>query len=135
MTARLIVSNTIFAAALVYAWIAGYVQFIYSHDISRLSYGITALFIAAMVGIFIGRRAHLERVETWLVTLGLIGNVIGFVIALQTIDVNGLGTADGVRKVTANLLDGMGVAFCSTLVGAVCALWLSFTAWLVEGGE
>ena len=65
-------------------------------------------------------------------TLGLIGNVVGFIIALQNIDTGSLGSAEGVQKVAASLLAGMGVAFCSTLVGAVAALWTSVNAWVIS---
>lgn len=113
------------------AWL-GYVQFVFSHDISHLSYVISALFAVSMAGVFMGKTAHLERVEVWLVTLGLIGNVVGFIIALQNIDTGSLDSAEGVQKVAASLLAGMGVAFCSTLVGAVAALWTSVNAWVIS---
>lgn len=128
---RLFCINFAFACFVVWAASLGYVQFIFTHDISRLSYGIAALFVASIAGIFLGKTSHLERVEVWLVTLGLIGNVVGFIIALQHIDTGSLGTAEGVQKVAASLLAGMGVAFCSTLVGAVSALWISINAWVI----
>lgn len=114
-----------------WAWWLGYVGFVFTHDVSHISYLISALFVASMVGVFLGRTGHLERAEVWLVTLGLIGNVVGFIIALQNIDTGSLGTAEGVQKVAASLLAGMGVAFCSTLVGAVAALWISVNAWVI----
>lgn len=112
------------------AWL-GYVQFVFSHDVSHLSYLIVAVFVASLAGIFLGRTGHIERVEVWLVTLGLIGNLIGFVLAMHGIDTGALGTAEGVQKVAANLLAGMGVAFCSSLVGAVASIWISVNAWVV----
>ncbi|MGO4560954.1 MotA/TolQ/ExbB proton channel family protein [Rhizobiales bacterium 3FA27D7] len=129
---RLAVLNFAALCFLAWTWWMGYLGFVYSHDISRLSYLITAIFLAVMVGVFAGRTNHLDRYEVWLVTLGLIGNVVGFVLALHHIDMNSLGTAEGVQKVAASLLAGMGVAFCSTLVGAVCALWLNVNAWIVS---
>jgi ribose/xylose/arabinose/galactoside ABC-type transport system permease subunit len=131
MTLRLFILN--FAGLCFVIWAAwlGYVQFVFSHDVSHISYLITALFVASMAGVFMGKTAHLERVEVWLVTLGLIGNVVGFILALQNIDTGSLGSAEGVQKVAASLLAGMGVAFCSTLVGAVAALWTSINGWLV----
>ncbi|TGQ11241.1 hypothetical protein EN858_15075 [Mesorhizobium sp. M4B.F.Ca.ET.215.01.1.1] len=128
---RLFVLN--FAGLCGLAWAAslGYVQFVFTHDVSHISYLISAVFAAAMVGVFLGKTGHLERTEVWLVTLGLIGNVVGFIIALQNIDTGSLGTAEGVQKVAASLLAGMGVAFCSTLVGAVSALWISVNAWVI----
>ena len=129
---RLFTLNFAGLCALIWAWSLGYVGFVFSHDISHLSYVISALFVASMVGVFVGKTAHLERVEIWLVTLGLIGNVVGFIIALQNIDTGSLGSAEGVQKVAASLLAGMGVAFCSTLVGAVAALWTSVNAWVIS---
>jgi hypothetical protein len=129
--AKLTILNTCWAALVVWASFMGYVTFVFEHDISRLSYVITAVFAAALLAAFAGRTAHLHRTEVWLVTLGLIGNVIGFIIALQEIDTGSLGTADGVQRVAASLLAGMGVAFCSTLVGAVAALWTSTVAWVL----
>lgn len=116
---------------LAWAWWLGYVGFVFSHDVSHISYLISALFIAAIAGVFLGKTGHLERVEVWLVTLGLIGNVVGFILALQNIETGSLGSAEGVQKVAASLLAGMGVAFCSTLVGAVAALWISVNAWVI----
>lgn len=128
---RLAILNFAFACFLAWAAWLGYVQFVFSHDVSHISYLITALFIASMAGVFVGKSGHLDRTEVWCVTLGLIGNVVGFILALQNIDTGSLGTAEGVQKVAASLLAGMGVAFCSTLVGAVAALWISINAWAV----
>ncbi|TGR84597.1 hypothetical protein EN866_32850 [Mesorhizobium sp. M2D.F.Ca.ET.223.01.1.1] len=128
---RLAILNFGFACFVAWAWWLGYVSFVFTHDVSHISYLISALFIASMAGVFLGRTGHLERTEVWLVTLGLIGNVVGFIIALQNIDTGSLGTAEGVQKVAASLLAGMGVAFCSTLVGAVSALWISVNAWVI----
>jgi hypothetical protein len=134
-TARLIILNTCWAALVIWAAVLGYVSFIFTHDISGLSYVITVLFTASLVAVFFGRTSHLARIEVWLVTLGLIGNVIGFLLALQHIDTGSLATAQGVQRVATALLAGMGVAFCSTLVGAVAALWTSTVAWVVGAEE
>jgi hypothetical protein len=135
ITARLIILNTCWAALVVWASVMGYTQFVFTHDVSRISYGITAIAAVGLAAVFFGRTAHLARLEVWLVTLGLIGNVVGFIIALQHIDTGSLGTPDGVQRVAASLLAGMGVAFCSTLVGAIAALWVSTVAWIVGAKE
>ncbi|MGM4911414.1 hypothetical protein [Rhizobium sp. 768_B6_N1_8] len=129
--AKLIILNICWAALVIWATVMGYTQFVFTHDVSRISYVITALFAAGIAAVFFGRINHLARLEVWLVTLGLIGNVIGFIIALQEIDTGSLGSAEGVQRVAASLLAGMGVAFCSTLVGAIGALWISTVAWVV----
>lgn len=129
--ARLIILNVCWIALVVWASFMGYVTFVFTHDISGISYVIAAVLAAALGAAFVGYREHLERVEVWLVTLGLIGNVIGFILALQDIDTSSLGSAEGVQRVAASLLAGMGVAFCSTLVGAIGALWLSTVGWVL----
>lgn len=130
-TARLIVLNTVWAALIAWATVLGYTQFVFTHDVSRISYGIAALLLVGLAAVPFGKTSHLVRLEVWLVTLGLIGNVVGFLIALQGINTSSLGSAEGVQRVAASLLAGMGVAFCSTLVGAIGALWVSTVAWVV----
>lgn len=130
VTSKLIIINTCWAALVVWAAINGHVGFIFSHDVSHLSYVISALLAASLVATHAGYTRHLARVEVWFVTLGLIGNVVGFIIALQHIDTGALSSAEGVQRVAAGLLSGMGVAFCSTLVGAVAALWTSTNSWV-----
>jgi len=129
--ARLIVLNTCWLAFVAWAAAMGHVQFVFTHDVSRISYGIAAVLAIGLLAVALGRTAHLARLEVWLVTLGLIGNVVGFILALQNIDTGSLSSPDGVQRVAASLLAGMGVAFCSTLVGAIGALWVSTVAWVV----
>lgn len=69
--------------------------------------------------------AHLSDIKEWLFTLGLIGSVVGFVIALDGIGSASLSTAEDTQKVAAQLLAGMSVAFYSTLAGSVLGLWTS----------
>lgn len=135
ITAKLIVLNVCWAALVVWAAVMGYVSFVFTHDVSNISYVITGILAVALAAVFLGKTGHLHRTEVWLVTLGLIGNVVGFIIALQDIDTGALSTPDGVQKVAASLLAGMGVAFCSTLVGAIGALWVSTVAWVVGEKE
>lgn len=127
---RFCIFNGIGLALFVWAWMLGYVRQVFEGDVSHISYIISVLFICALIravyACFSGRStAFLDDVETWLVTLGLIGNVVGFVLALRGIDLTSLSQAEGAQRVASQLLAGMGVAFYSTLVGAVLALWLS----------
>lgn len=133
---RLFIVNFAGACGVSAAWWMGYVQQVFAGDISHISYVIAALFIAGVIYAF--RRPHAERltdISEWLVTLGLIGNVIGFVIALSGIDADAVSSAEGAQKVASQLLAGMGVAFYSTLVGAVLALWTSINKRVLEAGR
>lgn len=130
--ARLIILNVCWIALVVWAAMQGYVSFVFTHDISGISYVIAAVFSLGLVGAFCGKVELLERLEVWLVTLGLIANAVGFVIALHGVDTTALGSPDGVQRVAANLLHGMGAAFYGTLVGAVTALWTNTNHWVLR---
>lgn len=58
-----------------------------------------------------------------LVTLGLIGTVIGFIIALSGVDPAQVGNAESIGPMVATLVDGMGIALYTTLVGSVLGMW------------
>lgn len=128
---KLIILNTCWAALVIWASILGYVGFIFTHDISGLSYVIAALLVVAVGAAFRGRVEFLPHAKIWFVMIGLIGNICGFVIALQGMAGGSLTDANGLMRLATALLDGMSVAFCSTLVGAVAALWTSTNAWLL----
>lgn len=131
MTARLIILNTCWAALVAWAAVMGYVSFVFTHDISGLSYVISALLVVAVGAAFAGRTNILPHAKIWFVMLGLIGNLIGFILALQGMAGGSLADAAGLMKLATALLDGMSVAFCSTLVGAIAALWTSTNGWLL----
>ena len=59
-----------------------------------------------------------------LVVLGLIGTVIGFIIALSGVDPEIAVNPSAVSPMVANLIEGMSVALYTTLVGAVLSVWL-----------
>lgn len=130
-TSRLIILNTCWAALVAWATIMGYTEFVFTHDVSGLSYVISALLVVAVGAAFAGAKNFLPHVKLWFVMLGLIGNIGGFILALQGMSGGSLGDAAGLMKLAHALLDGMSVAFCSTLVGAIAALWTSTNAWLL----
>ncbi|MBY5553703.1 hypothetical protein J0664_06170 [Rhizobium leguminosarum] len=137
ITASLIILNTCWAALVVWASVMGYTQFVFTHDISGLSYVISALLVVAIAAAFMGRVNFLPHTKIWFVMLGLIGNLIGFIVALQGMSGGSLTDAAGLMRLATALLDGMSVAFCSTLAGAIAALWTSTNAWLLglDAGE
>lgn len=59
-----------------------------------------------------------------LVLMGLIGTVIGFIIALSGVVPESAGDISVIGKMVAILISGMGTALYTTLVGAVTNLWL-----------
>lgn len=65
-----------------------------------------------------------RHVANSLVFLGLIGTVIGFIIALSGVDPQAASDAERVGDIISNLISGMSVALNTTLVGAVLYVWL-----------
>lgn len=69
-----------------------------------------------------------------LVLLGLIGTVLGFIMALDGVDPARAGDVAEVGRMVAALVDGMGVALHTTLIGAVLNVWLMIDYQLLESG-
>lgn len=65
--------------------------------------------------------------------LGLLGTVVGFVIAFGSIDLVALASADQAAAAIGGVLAGMGIALYTTLVGILAAVWLSLAFRAVEG--
>lgn len=91
--------------------------------------------LRSVLRIRLGRRiAVVRHVANSLVFLGLIGTVIGFIIALSGVDPTRAADADNVADMVATLISGMSVALNTTLVGAVLYVWLIVDYRLLASG-
>lgn len=59
-----------------------------------------------------------------LVLLGLVGTVLGFIIALSGVDPERAADVHSIAPIVGDLIAGMSVALFTTLVGAVLNIWL-----------
>jgi biopolymer transport protein ExbB/TolQ len=80
------------------------------------------------------RIAVVRNIANSLVLLGLIGTVVGFIIALSGVDPATVGDVTSVSPMVSRLLNGMSVALYTTLVGGVLNLWLSVNYQLLAAG-
>ena len=80
------------------------------------------------------RIAVVRQVATSLVLLGLIGTVLGFVIALSGVNPETAGDVRAIAPMVTALISGMSVALYTTLVGAVLHLWLMVNYRFLAGG-
>lgn len=96
-----------------------YFATIYSHDRESRSVGATVLRAKLTNRITIVR-----HIANALVLLGLIGTVVGFIIALSSVDPSASADSDTIAPVIARLISGMSVALYTTLVGSVLHIWL-----------
>ena len=80
------------------------------------------------------RIAVVRNTANSLVLLGLIGTVVGFIIALSGVDPAKAGDFNSVAPMVSTLIDGMSTALYTTLVGAVLNVWLMVNYHLLAGG-
>jgi len=80
------------------------------------------------------RIAPVRHIANSLVLLGLIGTVIGFIIALSGVDPEMAGDIGAVGPMVSTLIEGMAVALYTTLAGAVLSVWLMVDYRLLEAG-
>lgn len=149
---RAILVNVAFIAIAVALTVEGYVAWLFANDSSYISYAITALFLVgwgwsakeivvasadlnlsdahgprkaarADADKDLGKIAWLSDISEYLVQLGFLGTLVGFVIALSGIDQDTVMTADGAQGAVAALMSGMSTAIGTTIIGASLALW------------
>lgn len=146
---RLIIINLIGLIGLGYAAWTGWVTYIVTGDSSHLVYVMAAMFVLFLVSLFIRaskvshvldrhkagqtvgisgtkfleKNAHLDDFPTWITLMGLLGNVIGVAIALNAIHPADLADAASTQQAMSRLMDGMHVAFTTTIAGCVLAFW------------
>ena len=106
-----------------------YLSSIYGND--REGRSISAMALRAKLANRIGIVRHFANS---LVFLGLIGTVIGFIVALSAVDPKSTADADTVAPVIAKLIGGMSIALYTTLVGAVLHLWLIVNHRILSSG-
>ncbi len=80
------------------------------------------------------RIGSIRHIANSLVFLGLIGTVVGFIIALSGIDPEAAADIDAIGPMVSTLISGMSVALYTTLVGAVLNVWLMLNYRILESG-
>ncbi len=77
---------------------------------------------------------YIKFLANTLVILGLIGTVIGFIIALSGVDGSVSSNPEEVSKMVSTLIQGMSVALYTTLVGSICSVWLNVCFQMMSTG-
>ncbi len=107
----------------------------YLKEIAGRSAGSRAI-TASALRMRIGENIVVVRyIANSLVLLGLIGTVLGFIIALTAVDPGSASDVRAIEPMVTRLLQGMSVALYTTLVGAVLNLWLTINYRLLASGS
>lgn len=69
-----------------------------------------------------------------LVFLGLVGTVIGFIVALSGVDPQQSANVEQIAPMVATLIRGMSIALYTTLIGAVLHVWLMINHRILSAG-
>jgi hypothetical protein len=97
--------------------------------------GATRLALANALRLKLAHRiTPVRHVASSLVLLGLVGTIIGFIIALSGVNQDAVTNAAAIGPMVATLLHGMAMALFKTLVGSVLNIWLMVNYRLLEGG-
>ena len=93
-----------------------------------------ALLASALKVKMASKIGSIRQVANGLVLLGLIGTVVGFIIALSGVEPEIAADVSAIGPMVSTLIEGMSIALHTTLVGAILNIWLMINARLVEGG-
>jgi len=121
-----------------------FIHFLYAHDLTKLSVAILALFAAttSVIGYKIWNERNAEEkygydvewfVSEMLISLGMIGTVIGFIYMLYSV-FSSLNITDtlAVQQSLGKMAQGMGTALLTTLVGLVSSVLIKSQLVMVE---
>jgi hypothetical protein len=109
--------------------VRNYLDSIRGHDSQSRAISASALRMRLM-----SRIGSIRHVGNSLVFLGLLGTVIGFIMALSGVDAQAAADVESIAPMVTTLIDGMSVALYTTLVGAVLNIWLMINYRLLESG-
>jgi hypothetical protein len=80
------------------------------------------------------RLGTIRHIANTIVLIGLVGTVIGFIIALSGVNAEAATDAQAIAPMVSTLLLGMAIALYKTLVGSVLNIWLMANYRMLEGG-
>ena len=83
---------------------------------------------------FTTRISVIRQIGNGLVMLGLIGTVLGFIVALSGVDPTKAADVAQISPMVSTLIEGMSIALYTTLVGSVLSLWMTVNYQILMSG-
>lgn len=106
----------------------------YLRAIDGCSSGSRSIAASSLRAGIAARVVPVRQMANSLVILGLIGTVLGFIIALSGVSADQASDLSAVSAMVSQLIAGMSVALYTTLVGAVLNLWLMVNFQILAAG-
>jgi hypothetical protein len=130
---RFVVLQAVGAAGIAALWIAGLAGLPFEGTNGPLCWIIVGIGAAGMVCALLRRWRDVQWVATHVVRIGLLGTVVGLIIAFSAARHGGSADVEGVKTMIASVVDGMYVSLYATLLGIAVNLWLKLNLRLLGG--
>jgi hypothetical protein len=121
---RCAVVQAIGAAGIVGLWIAGIASKPFEGNNVFLCWLIVGIAALGILCVFLQRWRDVEWLATHVVRIGLLGTVIGLIIAFSAAKAGGSADLNEIKPMIAAVVDGMYVSLYATLLGIATNLWL-----------
>jgi MotA/TolQ/ExbB proton channel family len=121
---RFVVLQAVGAAIIAALWIAGLAGLPFEGENAPICWLILAIGGIGVALTFFRRWRDVQWVATHVVRIGLLGTVIGLIVAFAAARDGGSADAEQVKSMIASVVDGMYVSLYATLLGIAVNLWL-----------
>ncbi len=121
---RCVVLQAIGAAFLAGLWIAGLTSKPFAGDTAALCWIILGIGSIGIACVFLQRWRDVQWIATHVVRIGLLGTVVGLIIAFSAAGQGGSSSPEEIKPMIAAVVNGMYVSLYATLLGIAVNLWL-----------
>ena len=130
---RWIVLNVLLVAGIFAAYLANLAQKPFEGSSAYLCMIVSAVFVVGLVASLFQRWNDVQWVARHILRLGLLGTVIGLIIAFSAAGEANTNNPEELRAMLLHTIDGMFVALFVTLFGIGANLWLKLNCRLLGG--
>jgi hypothetical protein len=121
---RCVVLQTVGAAGLVMLWAAGLAGKPFEGSNAPLCWLIVAMGAIGIGCVFLRRWRDVQWIATHVVRIGLLGTVVGLIIAFSAARAGASAEAEQIKSMIGAVVSGMYVSLYATLLGIGTNLWL-----------
>jgi hypothetical protein len=121
---RCVVLQTVGAAGVLALWVAGLAGKPFEGSNAALCWLIVAMGAAGIGCVFLQRWRDVQWIATHVVRIGLLGTVVGLIIAFSAAGTGASADTEQVKTMIAAVVSGMYVSLYATLLGIAANLWL-----------
>ena len=121
---RCVVVQAIGIACVAALWVAGLASLPFEGANGPLCWIIVGIGAIGIACVFLQRWRDVQWIATHVVRIGLLGTVVGLIIAFSAARDGGSADVDAVKSMITSVVDGMYVSLYATLLGIAVNLWL-----------